>query len=157
VKTQNPVELELCKAIFSDEPDTTTLNERLKLILNYRASIRAEAFRDDYRMDELDAVMHSVDKWLDEASMKDNPATRASTAREIALKAIEQAYENGRAKALREIGAESARLKETLNWYADRNNYHGDGSMVRVGTKLVDFKPVLADNGGRARAELGKV
>jgi hypothetical protein len=128
VKTQNPVELELCKAIFSDEPDTTTLNERLKLILNYRASIRAEAFRDDYRMDELDAVMHSVDKWLDEASMKDNPATRASTAREIALKAIEQAYENGRAKALSEIGAESARLRDFLKWaltYVDTEHERG--------------------------------
>ena len=42
-------------------------------------------------MDELDAVMHSVDKWFDEGDprLKNNPATRAADAREIALKAIE--------------------------------------------------------------------
>lgn len=46
------------------------------------------------RMDELDAVMHSVDKWLAHLPKNDkrrsyNPATRASDAREIALQAIE--------------------------------------------------------------------
>lgn len=43
----------------------------------------------DFRMDELDAVMHSVDKWLEGDDLKNNPATRAADAREIALKAIE--------------------------------------------------------------------
>lgn len=45
-----------------------------------------------FRMDELDAVMLSVDKWFDEGdeALKNNPATRAAAAREIALQAIEQ-------------------------------------------------------------------
>ena len=45
----------------------------------------------DFRMDELDAVMHSVDKWFedDDPRLKLNPATRAAEAREIALCAIE--------------------------------------------------------------------
>ena len=44
-------------------------------------------------MDELDAVMMSIDKWFDEGDerLKDNPATRAAHAREIALQAIETA------------------------------------------------------------------
>ena len=42
-------------------------------------------------MDELDAVMLSVDKWLDGDELKDNPATRAARAREVALRAIEAA------------------------------------------------------------------
>jgi DNA primase large subunit len=42
-----------------------------------------------FRMDELDAVMMSVDKWLDGTALRNNPATRAADAREIALKAIE--------------------------------------------------------------------
>jgi hypothetical protein len=38
---------------------------------------------------ELDAVMVSVDKWLEGKELKNNPATRAADAREKALKAIE--------------------------------------------------------------------
>jgi len=38
---------------------------------------------------ELDAVMHSVDKWLDGDDLKNNPATRAADAREIALRLID--------------------------------------------------------------------
>jgi len=38
---------------------------------------------------ELQAVMHSVDKWFDTPS-NDNPATRAADAREVALQAIEK-------------------------------------------------------------------
>lgn len=47
----------------------------------------------DFRYDELDAVMISVDKWFDEGDprLKNNPATRAADAREIALRAIEAA------------------------------------------------------------------
>lgn len=43
----------------------------------------------DFRGDELDAVMTSVDKWLKGDELMNNPATRAADAREIALKAIE--------------------------------------------------------------------
>jgi hypothetical protein len=43
-----------------------------------------------FRMDELDAVMLSTDKWLDGSALKNNPATRAADAREVALKAIEK-------------------------------------------------------------------
>jgi hypothetical protein len=55
-----------------------------------------------------------------------------------------------------ELQAENARLREALVYYSNRNNYHGDGSMVRVGKNLVDFKPIIADNGVIARAALGK-
>lgn len=41
---------------------------------------------------ELMAVMHSVDKWFGVVP-DENPATRAADAREIALKAIEEAHE----------------------------------------------------------------
>lgn len=51
---------------------------------------REEAI-NDFRMDELDAVMISVDKWFDEGDpqLKQNPASRAAYAREIALQALE--------------------------------------------------------------------
>lgn len=44
-----------------------------------------------FRMDELDAVMLSVDKWFTEGDprLKNNPATRAADVREIALEAVE--------------------------------------------------------------------
>jgi hypothetical protein len=42
-----------------------------------------------FRMDELDAVMMSVDKFFDVVP-KDNPATRASTMRETVLKMLER-------------------------------------------------------------------
>src|SRR5688572_23218730 len=38
---------------------------------------------------ELFGVMHSVDKWLSEKQLSENPATRAADAREVALRAIE--------------------------------------------------------------------
>lgn len=50
---------------------------------------------NDFRMDELDAVMHSVDKWLEGDELKENPATRAARAREKALCAIEDAGTRG--------------------------------------------------------------
>ncbi len=74
------------------------------------ARIRAEAARkeldkikaeelSEFRMDELDAVMLSVDKWLDGPALKNNPATRAADAREIALRAIEEASRQARREA----------------------------------------------------------
>ena len=46
---------------------------------------------NDFRADELDAVMVSVDKWFDEGDprLRQDPANRSADAREIALKAIE--------------------------------------------------------------------
>lgn len=57
---------------------------------------REEAVHE-FRMDELEAVMLSVDKWFDEDDprLKNNPATRAADAREIALQAIEAAAIRG--------------------------------------------------------------
>ena len=45
-----------------------------------------------FRMDELEAVMLSVDKWFraGDPRLWDNPATRAASAREIALQVIER-------------------------------------------------------------------
>lgn len=79
------------------------INELANLIAFHDASVRAEALKDDFRMDELDAVMVSVDKWLEGEALNNNPATRAAEAREIALKAIEEAYEKGRESALQEL------------------------------------------------------
>lgn len=92
---------------------------------------RAEAARrneevNDFRMDELDAVMTSVDKWLKGEDLKNNPATRAADAREVALKAIE-------AETARADRAEKA-LKEA----ADRavsfvdNNYNAFGEWDNI-------------------------
>jgi len=66
-----------------------------------RAEARVEAMRDDYRMDQLDAVMYSVDKWFDEGDKRllQNPANRAVDAREIALRKIE-AIEDESAKEI---------------------------------------------------------
>jgi len=80
----------------------------------------------DFRMDELDAVMTSVDKWLTGDELKNNPATRAADAREIALKAVEK-------EAARAERAEAA-LREA----ADRavsfvdNNYNAFGEWDNI-------------------------
>jgi flagellar biosynthesis/type III secretory pathway protein FliH len=50
----------------------------------------------EFRMDELDAVMLSVDKWLDGPALRNNPATRAADAREFALRSIEKEYARGK-------------------------------------------------------------
>lgn len=61
--------------------------EYIRKLFGITAPVTEEV--NDFRMDELDAVMHSVDKWLEGDDLKNNPATRAADAREIALKAIE--------------------------------------------------------------------
>lgn len=62
-------------------------------LIEVLSRIRTEQARkeavNEFRMDELDGVMHSVDKWLKGDALKNNPATRAADAREVALKAIE--------------------------------------------------------------------
>jgi hypothetical protein len=78
------------------------------------AEVDREAAINDFRMDELDAVMHSVRKWLPDDYVATNPATEAADAREIALKAIE--HETARTKAAE---AEVNRLKRVL---ADEDN-----------------------------------
>lgn len=69
------------------------LEAALKDIATLRSALASERAKavDDFRMDELDAVMVSVDKWFDEGDprLKQTPANRAADAREIALKAIE--------------------------------------------------------------------
>jgi hypothetical protein len=55
-----------------------------------KAMARDEAVKA-FRMDELDAVMVSADKWLEGDQLRNNPATRAADAREVALKATEKA------------------------------------------------------------------
>ncbi len=56
-----------------------------------RPVVSKEAAISEYRQDELDAVMYFIDKWFEpnDSRLKDNPATRAASAREIALRAIE--------------------------------------------------------------------
>ena len=65
-----------------------------------------------FRMDELDAVMMSVDKWLSGQALRNNPATRAADAREVALKAIEAV---ATAQAKRYAEAVAAAKKYRMN------------------------------------------
>lgn len=61
-------------------------------LIDVTQEVRGEAVKQ-FRMDELEAVMLSVDKWLTDApefTKLANPATRAAAAREIALQAIER-------------------------------------------------------------------
>lgn len=76
---------------------------------------RDEAVKQ-FRMDELEAVMLSVDKWLDDApTFRDtvNPATRAAAAREVALRAIE--------KLQTENDALKARLSEAVRQLIEKH------------------------------------
>ena len=72
----------ICKATI--DKLAVNLIERLQ-----SENTRLKAERDSFEY-ELLAVMHSVDKWLEGKDLKDNPATRAVTAREVALRAIEK-------------------------------------------------------------------
>lgn len=69
-----------------------------------------EAAINAFRMDELDAVMVSVDKWFDDGDprLKNNPATRAADAREIALRAIEAQHPAGEERQPMPFDAASA-------------------------------------------------
>ena len=60
-----------------------------------RVATLIENYVKEFRADELDAVMLSVDKWFDDNDprLKNSPATRAADAREIALQAIEKERE----------------------------------------------------------------
>ncbi len=93
-----------------------------------------------FRMDELDGVMCSIDKWFNEGDprLKYNPATRAGCAREIALQAIESlesdmgfaraSIESWRAKAQaqHELAMKTKELltrqyEELRTWNAERS------------------------------------
>ena len=82
--------------------------ECLRSWLTRQPSPEAEAEVRDFRADELDAVMASVDKWFDEDDprLKQTPCNRAGDAREIALQAIEAAESR-----IAELEAEVERLK----------------------------------------------
>jgi hypothetical protein len=68
-------------------------------------------------MDELDAVMITVDKWLEGQALKNNPATRAADAREIALKAIEA--EHARADKLNKCYAAVVEIARKYHYGQD--------------------------------------
>lgn len=73
---------------------------------------REQAIRQ-FRMDELEAVMLSVDKWLDydeDDPQRPNPATRAAEAREVALRTIEALSEK-----LAKVEAERDQLRRRLD------------------------------------------
>ena len=83
----------------------------LSVLSSPRPEAREEAV-NDFRADELDAVMVSVDKWFDEGDprLRQDPANRSADAREIALKAIESSRlaapkPEGQDAALRSIRA----------------------------------------------------
>jgi len=78
---------------YSDEAQP--LVDTLCSLLEEIASLETRSFRElairEFRMDELDAVMYSVDKCLPkDYPTGRNPATRAADAREIALRKIEK-------------------------------------------------------------------
>ena len=93
---------ELAASCGSSNPRTASmLRQQAATIAALQAEVerlQAGEFKQ-LRMDELDGVMHSVDKWLAHLPKSDerrhsNPATRAADAREIALQAIEEARSN---------------------------------------------------------------
>jgi chromosome segregation ATPase len=113
---------------------------------------------------ELEAVMLSVDKWL-EVPSEDNPATRASDAREIALKVIDRLeQELAKEKSLvpvvldqeQEISRlrlESATLTQTIE--AQRGEIARLQSIVSSGTQsAIDNHNLNRDGVGTLRAEL---
>jgi len=127
----------------------------------YRASLDAatkrveelEAERDSavrgFRMDELDAVMYSVDKWFDDgdARLENNPATRAAAAREVALKAIEKA--EARVKVL-ESALTTRDVKEAIGRFRGVAQFFeiGDMSAECDGNTLADaIEAALAGKG----------
>lgn len=68
------------------------IDQKLDKVLNELNTIKNNLANFKRDSNELQAVMISVDKWLDDPSdLEENPATRAARAREIALKAIEAA------------------------------------------------------------------
>jgi hypothetical protein len=78
----------------NDEVDVVLANLALiELRSAGQGGVSREEAIAEYRQDELDAVMYFVDKWFNKGDqrLKDNPATRASSARELALRAIEAA------------------------------------------------------------------
>jgi len=89
---------ERAEILFLSIRGRARVDEAVKLILAYADDLildqDLETIRqgviNDFRMDELDAVMMSVDKWLPaDYPTGIDPANRAADAREIALKAIE--------------------------------------------------------------------
>jgi len=96
----NQLENIIPKNYDPQEPcDPADILEAVQVRANHAIKIIKESV-NDFRMDELDAVMTSVDKWLVGDALKNNPATRAADAREVALNAIEaEAARANRAEA----------------------------------------------------------
>lgn len=93
-----------------------------KADLTRRVAEALEKERTEYRMDELDAVMYFVDKWFEtgDPRLKDNPVTRASSAREIALKAIELSHPtDARVREAVEAFAEAVEFAKDSDWTPD--------------------------------------
>lgn len=82
---------------MSEDVELMLLSERRSLENEVRELLlklkKTEAKRDE-ALCELEAVMVSVDKWFEDGDpeLKNNEATRAAAAREIALKAIEKEW-----------------------------------------------------------------
>jgi len=96
-------------------PEETQLIYIIAMDATYALAVQ-DAKREEaintFRMDELDAVMCSVDKWLpDNYPEGVNPATRAADARQIALKAIESGSSEAFGKAIVE--------ELRMNWACD--------------------------------------
>jgi hypothetical protein len=84
---------------------------------------------------QLDAVMHSVDKWFDEGDsrLKDDPSNRSAAAREIALQAIEKAE----AKCL-SMAAAMAEVREMLRINAAGRAEVTAGKAITIRSKLAE-------------------
>ena len=91
-------------SMLQDNYRCSSTIDKINLVSAYADEIRREC--DGFRMDELDAVMISVDKWFEQNDprLKLNPATRSADARNIALCAIEST-----ADEIRRECAENAR------------------------------------------------
>jgi hypothetical protein len=116
-------------AICANEDAKQLADERAEVarLESENARLREE-YVNDFRMDELDALVHSVDKWFDDDDprLERNPATRAGDAREIALKAIEtlQARVARLLSALKKARQAMRERRDAIDWgsYAVMNH-----------------------------------
>lgn len=119
------------------------------LALQEPSPLQEEAV-EQFRMDELEAVMLSVDKWLVGADLLGNPATRAARAREVALQTIEDLVTpSEREQALEAQLASAHALQREPAWQpmetAPKNGQHFLAATKFLGIPCVEA--IWWDNG----------
>ena len=93
------------------------LGERMRHWQTWQAALEQDV--NSFRMDALDAVMCSVDKWLEGKQLEEDPVNRAVKARELALCAIEKAEKLGLTET------EWDQLRAYVRWAEESGTYYG--------------------------------